>query len=141
MNELDFNIERLILKIGNTINGIRDDDLGKHELTSTQSEAILFYRKHEGESIKDLARHLKISHQAAQKLVDKLASKDILRKEISEDDKRYCKVYLTEPGNRLCSTLMRKGALTGKSILGGFSETEKEELFEFLQRIGDTVSR
>lgn len=135
MNELDFRLERLILKIGNTINYIRDEDLVKNNLTSAQSETILFYSDNPGKSIKELALHLKISHQAARKLVDKLKSKNILESLMSTEDKRYSKVYLTEFGAELCGLLKQKGTLTGENMLNGFSERDKAKLYNFLQKI------
>lgn len=135
MNELDFRLERLILKIGNTINYIRDEDLVKNNLTSAQSETILFYSDNPGKSIKELALHLKISHQAARKLVDKLKSKNILESLMSTEDKRYSKVYLTEFGAELCGLLKQKGTLTGENMLNGFSERDKTELYHLLQKI------
>ncbi len=135
MNEIDFRLERLILKIGNTINNIRHEDLENNNLTSAQSETILFYSYNSGKSIKDLALHLKISHQAARKLVDKLKSKNILETLMSTEDKRYSNVYLTEFGAELCGLLKQKGTLTGENMLKGFSESDKAQLYNFLEKI------
>lgn len=135
MNELNFRLERLILKIGNTINYIRDEDLVKNNLTSAKSETILFYSDNPGKSIKELALHLKISHQAARKLVDKLKSKNILESLMSLEDKRYSKIYLTELGAELCGLLKQKGTLTGENMLNGFSERDKAQLYNFLRKI------
>jgi len=135
MNELDFRLERLILKIGNTINSIRDEDLVKKNLTSAQSETVLFYSYNPGKSIKELALHLKISHQAARKLVEKLKEKNILESLVAAEDKRYSKVYLTEFGEALCDLLKQKGTLTGENMLKGFSESDKVQLYHFLEKI------
>lgn len=135
MNELDFRLERLILKIGNTINNTRHEDLVKNNLTSAQSETILFYSYNSGQSIKELALHLKISHQAARKLVDKLKSKNILESLMSTEDKRYSKVYLTEFGTELCGLLKQNGASAGEKMLKGFSESDKAQLCNFLEKI------
>lgn len=93
MTAIDFTIERLILKAGNALNNIRISDLEKSRLTPAQSETILFYVDNGGKSIKDLAIHLKISHQAARKLVDKLKDKTTLESVISKKDRQTFNEY------------------------------------------------
>lgn len=130
-----FVIERLILRIGNTINNIRIKDLKESDLTPAQSETILFYDARPGANIRELAEHLKVTHQAARKLVDKLKTKKILALYVSEEDRRYTNIYLTEEGKKLCNELKKSGTSTGEDILKGFSDQEKEILLGFLQRI------
>lgn len=135
MSTLDFQIERLILKSGNTLNNIRIEDLKNHNLTPAQSETILFYADNAGKSIKELSEHLKITHQAAKKLIDKLKEKNILKSITSKDDKRYVSIYLTDLGHEVYNELKKKGTTTGEILLKNFSIDEKKILFEFFQRI------
>lgn len=114
MDRLEFRIERLLLKNGNLVNNIRDHDLKNDDMTSSQSEAILFYAGHSGSSIKDLAVHLNISHQAARKLVDKLKEKHILAIQVSQEDKRYTNVDLTAEGQKISRRLKNNGFSVGE---------------------------
>lgn len=141
LDSLDFRIQRTLLKAGNAINNTRDNELRVKNLTSAQSETILYYEKHEGGSIKDLAIYLKISHQAARKLVDKLQAKDILDIRISPYDKRYASISLTQTGQSLCKELKACGTLTGQYVLADFTETEKELLSGYLDRILANIAR
>lgn len=135
MEPIDFKIERLILKTGNTISNIRCDDLKAKDLSSAQSETILFYARHGGSSIKELAIHLSISHQAARKLVDKLKAKGYLESSISKEDRRFTNIYLTENGRLLYENLTRRGSSIGETMLNHFSDKEKEQLLSYLQSI------
>ena len=135
MDRLEFRIERLLLKNGNLVNNIRDHDLKKDDMTSSQSEAILFYADHSGCSIKDLAVHLNISHQAARKLVDKLKEKHILAIQVSKEDKRYTNVSLTAEGQELSRRLKGNGFSVGEKMLNGFSAEEKGLLLNYMERI------
>jgi len=45
MKDCEFEIVRGILKLGNRLNYIRDNDLEKRNLTAVQSEAMLFFGK------------------------------------------------------------------------------------------------
>lgn len=141
MDEIEFKTERLILAIGNSLNSARDKDLAKNNFSFAQSEAILFFGDHEGQSIKELAINLKISHQGAQKLVDKLIAKDILTKEISAEDKRYSRIYLSDTGKQFCKELIKTKTYSGEYMLEGFADFEKKQLYEYLQRIGKTLGR
>lgn len=135
MDQKDFQIERLILKTGNQINSIRETDLAHYNLTTTQSESILYYSRHPGSSIKELAEYLQISHQGAQKLVEKLKTKGILETSVSPEDHRVIQVSLSEAGAQLCQDLKRNGSSTGDTILQGFTEDEKVQLLDYLQRV------
>lgn len=141
MDTKEFLIERLILKTGNRINNIRNDDLKSSGLTSAQSETILYYSDHAGSNIKELAVHLKVTHQAARKLVDKLKSKGILEALVSREDKRYMRVFLTEEGKALCRELKKSGSSTGAGILEGFSESDREKLLEYMRRVEVNIDR
>lgn len=140
MDSKEFIIERLILKTGNAINNIRTNDLEENGLTPAQSETVLFYSARPGASIKDLSMHLKITHQAARKLVEKLKIKGILEALVSDADKRYASIYLTGDGKKLCRKLKNSGADTGETILRGFSEKEKDDLLKLIQRIDENIS-
>jgi len=135
MDNIDFIVERKILKIGNKLNYLRKEDLQKYNLTSTQSETILFYSSNEGKSINDLKNHLKISHQAAKKLIDKLKEKGYVSVSISAEDARFCCIHLTDSGKELCSTLKQNGALAGSCILSNLSLSEKQNLLNYLNEI------
>ena len=140
MDAIEFRIERLILKAGNALNNIRTKDLSDNNLTSVQSETILFYAANEGSNIKDLAAHLKITHQAARKLVVKLKEKGILETEISAGDRRNTCIRLTEGGSALCGKLKKKGTSNGEILLKGFSDNEKQLLAEYLVRIEKNIT-
>ena len=135
MDRLEFRIERLLLKNGNLVNNIRDKDLRRYDLTAAQSEAILYYADHSGNSIKALAQHLNISHQAARKLVEKLKEKQFLAMQVSDEDRRYVNVSLTKAGEALSRELKNRGFSVGSSMLQGFSDEEKETLLDLLERI------
>lgn len=132
MQNLAFQIERSILKIGNQLNNMRNEDLKNRNLTPTQSEALLFFAEHEGASISELKDHLQISHQAASKLVEKLKEKHYLYASISKEDARANATFLTTEGKAVCASLQQTGSSVGSALLQGFSEGEMLQLQRFL---------
>lgn len=135
MNDKDFQIERNILKIGNQIINQRTDDLKSYNLTSNQSETLLFFDQNRGAILLDLKEYLKISHQAARNIVERMKDKGLLYVAVSDTDGRARKVYLTEKGREICLKLKSRASYIGSNLLAGFTDQEKDQLAGFLDRI------
>ncbi len=135
VENIEFIIERTILKIGNELNNIRISDLKQYDMTTGQSETMLFFEAAEGARALDLKNHLSITHQAARNYVERLKAKGLLYTEVSGADARGKSVMLTEEGRDVCRKLRQKGCDTGKDILSDLNGEEKEELLRLLRRI------
>lgn len=131
----DFWIERTIRKIGNHLMNGRDDDLKRYNLTSNQSNSLLYFDKHPGALVLDLKDYLKISHQAARNIVERMKEKDLLYVVVSEKDARARQIYLTESGQATCDELKKLGSQVGTHLLRGLSEEEKQTLAGLLEKI------
>lgn len=139
MSDLEFQIERKILKIGNTLQNTRSEDLKKYDLTPVQSETLLFYLSNPGASILDLKGYLDISHQAARNLIERLKIKNFIYAETSSEDARYKKIYLTKQGEDICNKLTLMGSHVGQNLLQGISESKRKELLRLLLKINDNI--
>lgn len=139
MKDIEFLIERKILKIGNMLANTRSEDLNEYDLTPIQSETLLFYAANPGASILDLKEHLDISHQAARNLIERLKLKQLVYAETSSEDARYKKIYITEQGNRICDELTLRGSHVGQNLLKGISAEDKEELLRLLLEISNNL--
>ena len=139
MAEKDFIIERTILKIGNHVLNVRSDDLKSCDLTSNQSETLLFFELHEGALILDLKEHLKISHQAARNIVERMKAKGLLYVTVSHKDARAKQVFLSEKGKSVCKKLKEQGGSLGGNLLQYFTEKEKDQLLALLEKIIRTL--
>lgn len=139
MNDIEFLIERKILKIGNALLNTRSEDLKKYDLTPVQSETLLFYVSNPGASIQDLKEYLDISHQAARNLIERLKVKNLVYAETSSEDARYKKIYLTEHGKSICDKLTLMGSHVGQNLLRDISESERQELLRLLLKINDNL--
>ena len=135
MQNREFIIERTILKIGNRLNTLRNEDLKQYDITSAQSETLLFFDRNKNATISDLKEHLQVSHQAASKIIDKLKTKDFVYAVPSVSDARANNIYLTAQGQDLCDKLKKTGSDVGHHLLKDFSTQEKQLLLEMLERI------
>ena len=134
MNEVEFEIERMILKIGNQLNYMRDIDLEQKNLTPVQSETMLYFGTNEGATASGLKDHLKITHQAARNIVERLKQKNYLYTVVSKNDGRANAVFLTEEGKKMYSSLKENGNRAGKALLAGFSDEEKKQLLLLIRK-------
>ncbi len=140
MSDINFNTQRKIIKIGNQLNNARDEYLRRKDLTSAQSDTLIFYYRNQGKSITDLKNHLQVTHQAARKLVEKLRAKEYLYMVSSQKDARVAEVSLTDKGLEICTRLINDGTRTATDLLKDFSTTEKEELLSLLMRIEENIT-
>lgn len=138
MNQ-DFIIERKIIKIGSHMLNTRSEDLKKVDLTSNQSESLLFFARREGAVVSDLKEHLKISHQAARNIVERMKEKDLLYVKVSPTDARARQVFLTEKGRQIYAKLQAGGTNLGKNVLSQLNEKEKIQLSDILDKILETL--
>ena len=131
----EFTIERKLLMIGNHLFTRRDKNLQNYGITASQSEALLFFHQHANSIVLDFAKHMMISHQAARSIVERLKDKDLVKLEIDENDARARKVQLTDKGKSLYGELVKIGSQEGQQILSNFTDEEKDQLVDFLERI------
>lgn len=140
MSDINFITQRKIIKLGNQLNHVRDEYLRKKNMTSAQSDTLIFYFRYPGKSITDLKDYLQVSHQAARKLVEKLRAKEYLYLVSSKKDARVAEVFLTDKGLEICTRLISDGTHAGADLLKDFSMAEKEKLLSFLMRIQENIT-
>ena len=141
MNNTDFIIERSILKIGNKLNNIRNDDLKKHQLTASQSETLLYFYKHPGMTVADLKLYLQVSHQAARNIVERLKERNLVFSTPSREDGRANAVFLSEEGKHLAQCLTQTGTGIATRLLDSLDDSEKSELLRMLSVISDNMDK
>jgi len=139
MQDENFIIERKILKIGNQLINTRNSDLKKYNLTASQSETLLFFDRLKGARVLDLKDYLKISHQAARNIVERMKLKDLFYVETSDEDARTKQVYLTDNGQSICNALKKRGTSIGETMLINLSSDEKKTLSNLLDKISDKI--
>lgn len=137
MTDLDFILQRKILKLGNKLVNTRNVDLKTHDLTPNQSETLLYFDAHPGEVIVNLKDYLEISHQAARNMVARMKLKSLLYVTVSATDARARQVYLTAKGQTICAQLKANGTSVGHTILSQLSASERQQLAHLLDKITD----
>ncbi|WP_281165211.1 MarR family winged helix-turn-helix transcriptional regulator [Liquorilactobacillus sicerae] len=124
----DFCLQRQLIKLGNQLSNRRQADLLAHDLTASQSEILLYFADHPGHLVSHLKNHLRVSHQAAQKLVMKLRQRQLLMIKVDPTDARQHQIYLTKAGKLLVQELKQHGTFAGQELLAALTEQQKDQL-------------
>ena len=142
MNEKEFMIARRILKLGSLLMNLRNSDVMKYGLTSSQSETLLFISSRETTNIRDLKEHFQVTHQAACRIVSRMKNNGLLDMEVSEEDRRERVLKLTPEAEEICRVLKRSGGGYGQLLLNGFSDERQDELYKMIEdMIGNLEGR
>lgn len=85
--------------------------------------------------ISELARILEISPAAASKIIDRLESMGLVTRQPHEGDRRSFEVKLLEDGHKLVEEINQVTAKKMVPLMSQFTDEEKVQLLDFLQRI------
>lgn len=86
-------------------------------------------------SQKEIRESLPISKSTISKTINNLVKKGYLRKEEDPKDKRATLICLTEKGEKVGEVIRDIDKKAEKTMVEGFSESEKEELTSYLERL------
>lgn len=112
-----------------------DRRLAPHDLTHAQW--VPLYKLYRGEctTMAELARDLQLDPAAVTRALDRLAAKDLVRRERSLTDRRVVRLELTPEGRRVAPLVPAALAEVFNGHLAGFSASEFATLVELLQRM------
>lgn len=132
INETEYILARRVLRLANLITINRNTDIKELGLTTGQADSLLYFSKNEGKSASDLKDHLGITHQTARGIIARMVDKGLLETNTSKEDARYKKIVLTDKGWELYECLKKNGMYTGRRLLNGMTEREKEQFFSMI---------
>ena len=113
-----------------------DAELAAMEISSAQFIVIAALAMAESaKSASDLCRHLSYDAGAMTRMIDRLESKGLIRRNRRPDDRRVVFVELTEAGSRAYPRMHVVSMAVANRFLRGFSHAEARELEGFLGRM------
>ncbi|MBD3222498.1 MarR family transcriptional regulator [bacterium] len=105
------------------------------EITQNQLSILMMLRRRDHLTATELARILNISNAAITKIIDRLATLDLVSREPHPSDRRSMSLVMRPAGHRF---LDRYDEITARKlavILEDFDSAEKEQLLGFIRRI------
>lgn len=112
-----------------------DRRLAPHDLTHAQWVPLYKLFRGECTTMAELARDLQLDPAAVTRALDRLAAKDLVRRERSLTDRRVVRLELTPEGRRVAPLVPAALAEVFNGHLAGFSAAEFATLVELLQRM------
>ena len=102
-------------------------------LSVSQIEVLHFVVEKVNPTMKEIADYLEIKPPSATTIVETLCKKKLLKREISEKDKRIIRISFTENIWKFFKSVKNKKILILKSIFSKLEDKEKEELIRIIK--------
>jgi DNA-binding MarR family transcriptional regulator len=98
------------------------------ELSRAQYDGLRYVHLHPDCCIKDLAQGLAVSHPAAVKLVERLAGRALIAREVRDEDRRVVRLRSTPEGARIVAAVRGRRAVAFEQIAGAMEAGQVDAL-------------
>ena len=135
MNPVRYKTSGLMIRLSNALIWFRNQELQRHELTSSQFEVIrylLTHREQNDVTAGRLMEQLELSQSTVAGILKRLVAKGLIRRQTDQRDARRDFIVLTEKGLALEESLQGIAWETEQILLRGMSETEQAEFYRLL---------
>lgn len=112
-----------------------------HGLTSTQWHVLSELWVHDGQPMSELAERLRISRSTATRLVDVLEKKGLVRRRMTQADRRQLRAWLTNKGEATYHDILGEALLSQQSVLATLSPPERDAVLAALAALSKALGR
>jgi DNA-binding MarR family transcriptional regulator len=130
---------REIGMIARALDSISNIEFKEHNLTKGQYLYLVRICEHPGIIQEKLAEMIKVDRTTAARSIKKLETEGFIEKKDDPHNKKIKKLFPTEKGKEVYPFLRREGDHSEKVALTGFSEQERKEVFQLVQRIRKNI--
>lgn len=115
----------------------------RDEVTGTNMRIIRFLKNNEDRDIyqKDVEKEFGITRSTASRVLVLMEEKGLVKRLSVDHDARLKKLILTEKSTRMGEAMRQVGEKTDAQLLEGFSEEEKAQLYSFIDRMVENMSK
>lgn len=121
-----------------------NEDMKNEDLTYSQMQ-ILLYLIHQKEdhavNQQELCDVIQVSHPTMIGLINRMEKKELVRRRVDPENKRYRYIELTAKSVELLGKIKDRRDRNDRKIVSGFSEEEKQELNRLLSRVYENMLR
>nr|WP_317400222.1 MarR family transcriptional regulator [uncultured Gemmiger sp.] len=135
MNETRYKTSGLMIRLSNALIWFRNQELQRHDLTSSQFEVIRYLLTHREQEITAglLMSRLELSQSTIAGILKRLHAKGLIERRADRHDARREFIVLTEKGLALEDSLQGIACKTEEILLRGMSEAQQAEFYDLLQ--------
>ena len=135
MNPILYKTSGLMIRLSNALIWFRNQELQRHDLTSSQFEVIrylLTHREQDDTTAGRLMEQLALSQSTVAGILKRLDAKGLIRRQTDQRDARRDFIVLTKKGLALEEPLQGIAWETEQILLRGMSEAEQAEFYRLL---------
>lgn len=142
MNESQYKTSGLMIRLSNALIWFRNQELQRHDLTSSQFEVIRYLLTHQEQDITagTIMTQLELSQSTVAGILKRLHAKGLIHRRTDQHDARREFVVLTEKGLALEESLQGIACKTEKILLQGMAPTEQKEFYRLLHLALDNMN-
>lgn len=116
---------------------------GMEDVSGTNGRIIRFLADHENEDVyqRDLEREFGITRSTASRVLSLMEQKELIIRSGVAHDARLKKLTLTEKAQGYSDVMRRNAREMNVRLLKGFTEEEAQQLYAYLERLQENLSR
>ena len=128
--------------IRHKINGSEKLSVVQKEISRRQAAVIGIIDEYQGKPVfqKDISRILKIRRSTATSMLQDMEREDLIKRMPVGGDMRLKQLLLTEKSMRFTMLIREEFTMIQETIIRGFSEDEKKQFRNYLERIKENLT-
>ena len=132
---------RLINELSRAAHVYFQSEFKKYSIGHAQIVTLLFIARNEGMSQLELSEYLHLDKSSITSQLKILERNGYISRQTSEHDARMHQLNITEKTREILEPMKTVFSSWTETLLGGFSESERKEAFNYLERMRDNVNR
>lgn len=133
INQEQFKITSLIVKLGNSVTNYRNIKMEDIDLTSAQSDALIATLRQPGITASQVKKNLQLSQSTVAGIISRLEHKGLIAKTMDQKDGRKAILNPTQQGLDIENDLKKIALDTQNTLVQGMSEAEQQEFMRLLE--------
>lgn len=111
------------------------EKLSVYDITPVQYAVLYCLWENNGTSPKEIAERLKLENSTISGILERMEKKELIKRSISKEDRRFIQVVLTEKGASLKEDVLATVEQVNTEVLSVFSDEERESLKSYLRTL------
>ena len=117
-----------------------DARVSRYDVTPVQTHVLLYLHHHGGQAPqRELTEFMRAKPSTVNGILDRMEEKGLVRRTVSDADARQRLITLTDKGREQQARFTESFLASEEAMVRGFSQSEREALLEFLDRIVENL--
>ncbi|HEC01586.1 MAG TPA: MarR family transcriptional regulator [Sphingomonadales bacterium] len=136
---LDDFIPYVMYRITNRMNMDLQDCLRPQKINVSRWRVLCALHAKDGRNMSDLCTFTMMEQSSVSRVIDSMEKEKLVTRKLRKNDNRYVLVYLTTKGRDVFTKASVPAFSREDRALEGFSEENREQLLDYLNRILDNI--